>query len=61
MNTPLWMIEASARPPLRAKSVRHDHRPTDRLGLNLVDITLAFLAMLVTLWGIYELNSLMLR
>jgi hypothetical protein len=61
MNMPPWMIEATARAPLRAKSVRHNPSSTVRLGLNVVDVSLAFLAMLVTLWGIHELNALMLR
>ena len=61
MNTPQWMIEAPAHAPPRAKSVRHHRRSTDRRRLNAVDVTLAFLAMLVTMWGICELNSLLLR
>jgi hypothetical protein len=61
MNTPDWMIEAPTPAPRRAKPARHNRRSTDRLGLNVVDISLAFLAMLATMWGICELNSLMLR
>ena len=61
MNTPHWMIEAPAHAPQRAKPARHNRRSTDRLGLNVVDVTLAFLAMLATMWAICELNSLMLR
>jgi hypothetical protein len=61
MNTPDWMIEAPAHAPPRAKSARHNRRSTDRLGLNVFDVSLAFLAMLVTMWGICELNALMLH
>jgi len=61
MNTPQWMIEASTHAPKRAKPVRHKRRSTDRRGLNVVDVTLAFLTMLVTMWSICELNSLLLH
>ena len=61
MNTPQWMIEAPAQAPPRAKSARHRRRSTDRQKLNVVDVTLAFLAMLGTMWAILELNSLLLR
>jgi hypothetical protein len=61
MNMPNWMMEASTRPPRRAKSMRS----TDRLALSVgalsVDVMLAFAVMLLTMWGIYELNSLMLH
>jgi hypothetical protein len=61
MNTPHWMIEAPAPAPPRAKPVRHNRRSTDRASLNLVDVSLAFVAMLATMWAICELNSLMLH
>ena len=61
MNTPQWMIEASNHPPSRAKAARHKRRSTDRRDLRVLDVALAFVAMLVTMWGIWELNSLMLR
>ena len=60
MNTPQWMIEASNHAPRRAKPARHKRRSTDRRGLQVLNVALAFLAMLVTMWGIWELNSLML-
>jgi hypothetical protein len=61
MNTPNWMMDATAFAPRRAKSVRHKRRSTDRRRLNVVDLLLAFAVMLVTTWGISELNALMLH
>jgi|HubBroStandDraft_2_1064218.scaffolds.fasta_scaffold1141141_2 hypothetical protein len=61
MNTPQWMTDAPAHAPQRAKPARHNRRSTDRRTPRAVDLALAFLAMAVTMWGIYELNSLMLR
>jgi hypothetical protein len=60
MNTPNWMTEASAHAPMRAKLARHNRRSTDHSGLT-VDVMLAFAAMLVTTWVVYELTSLMLH
>lgn len=56
MKTPNWMMDASMHSPRRAKSMRS----TDRGALS-VDVMLAFAVMLLTLWGICELNSLMLH
>jgi hypothetical protein len=56
MKTPNRMMEASMPPPRRAKSMRS----TDRSALS-VDVILAFAVMLLTLWGIWELNSLLLH
>ena len=61
MNTPQWMTEAPAHAPPRAKSARRNRRSTDRPGLNLLNVSLAFLAMLVTMWCICELNALLLH
>jgi len=61
MNTPQWMTDAQTPAAPRAKSVRHNRRSTDRAPLNVVDLSLAFLVMLVTLWSIFELNSLLLH
>jgi hypothetical protein len=61
MNTPHWMTDAPAHAPQRAKPVRHNRRSTDRRSPSVVDLSLAFLAMLVTMWSICELNSLLLR
>jgi hypothetical protein len=56
MKTPNWMMEASLPLPRRAKSMRS----TDRRVLS-VDVMLAFAVMLLTMWGIWELNSLLLH
>ena len=56
MKTSNWMIEASMPAPGRAKS----KRSADRLAVS-VDVMLAVAVMLLTMWGICELNSLMLR
>ena len=61
MNTPQWMTDAPAPAPSRAKSARRNRRATDRPAMNAVDVGLAFVAMLVTLWCIFELNSLLLH
>ena len=61
MNTPSWMMDAAVHAPRRAKPARHQRRSTDSRGLNVVEIILAFAAMLVTLWGFSELNALLLR
>jgi hypothetical protein len=60
MNTPNWMLDAPARAQRRAKSTRHNRRSTDRRRPSL-DVMLAFGAMLVSSWGIYELTSLLLH
>lgn len=60
MNTPNWMMAATVDAPGRAKSGRRRRRSTDQRGLT-VDVMLAFIAMVVAMLGIYELNSLMLR
>jgi hypothetical protein len=60
MNTPQWMIEAPAHAPRRVKSARN-RRSADRAALNLFNVALAFLAMLVTMWSICELNALLLH
>jgi hypothetical protein len=60
MNTPDWMMVATADAPRRAKSARHRRRSGDRRGLT-VDVMLAFAAMVAALSAIYLLNSLLLR
>jgi hypothetical protein len=60
MNTPNWMMAATAEAPRRAKSVRHRRRSSDRRGLT-GDLILAFAAMAAAMLGIYVLNSLLLH
>ena len=60
MNTPNWMLDAPANAARRAKMARrHNRRSTDR-RVNL-DVLLAFGAMLVTSWAVYEVTSLLLH
>jgi hypothetical protein len=60
MNTPNWMLDAPAHAARRAGMARrHRRRSTDR-RLNW-DVVLAFVAMLVTSWAVYEVTSLLLR
>jgi hypothetical protein len=61
MNTRNWMMDAAISSPRGAKSARHKRRSTDRRGLNVVDLMLALAVMVVTTWGISELNSLLFR
>jgi hypothetical protein len=56
MNTPQWMMEASA-PARRAKSVRHKRRSTDRLYFDLA-LVFAFVALMTS--GLSELHLLLL-
>ena len=61
MNTPTWMMDAAPSTPQRAKAARHQRRSSDRRSAKVVDLALAFAAMVVTTWLFTQLNALLLR
>ena len=60
MNTPNWMTDAPANAARRAGMARRQRRRSTDRRSNL-DVVLAFGAMLLASWAVYEVTSLLLR